>query len=65
MSVYKRIDSVIQGDDIYAEIAERLREELDYEREAAQLRLYRIMLRDQPTVSVPRADPGATRPSAC
>ncbi len=53
MGVYKRIDSVIQGDDIYAEIAERLREELDYDREAAQLRLYRIMLRDRPLVSVP------------
>ena len=54
MGVYKRIDSVIQGDDIYAEIAERLREELDYLREAAQLRLYRAMLRDQTQVSVPR-----------
>ncbi|GAC1336654.1 MAG: AarF/UbiB family protein [Acetobacteraceae bacterium] len=54
MGLYKRIDSVIQGDDIYAEIAERLREELDYLREAAQLRLYRIMLRDQPLVSVPQ-----------
>ena len=53
MSVYKRIDRVIEGDEIYAEIAQRLREELDYEREASQLRLYRIMLRDQPTVSVP------------
>jgi predicted unusual protein kinase regulating ubiquinone biosynthesis (AarF/ABC1/UbiB family) len=53
MGLYKRIDSVIQGDDIYTEIAERLREELDYLREAAQLRLYRIMLRDQPSVSVP------------
>ncbi len=53
MSVYKRIDSVIQGDDIYTEIAERLREELDYLREASQLRLYRAMLRDQASVSVP------------
>jgi predicted unusual protein kinase regulating ubiquinone biosynthesis (AarF/ABC1/UbiB family) len=53
MSVYKRIDRVIEGDEIFAEIAERLREELDYEREASQLRLYRIMLRDQPTVTVP------------
>ncbi|MBV8914527.1 MAG: AarF/ABC1/UbiB kinase family protein, partial [Acetobacteraceae bacterium] len=53
MGLYRRIDSVIQGDEIYAEIAERLREELDYEREAAQLRLYRIMLGDVPTVSVP------------
>ena len=60
MQVYKRIDSVIQGDDIYTEIAERLREELDYEREAAQMRLYEIMLRDTPMVSVPRSVPELT-----
>ena len=55
MSVYRRIDSVIDGGEIYAEIAERLREELDYLREAAQLRLYGIMLQDQQhLVSVPR-----------
>lgn len=60
MSVYKRIDNVIVGDDIYTEIAERLREELDYLREAAQMRLYEIMLRDQPLVTVPRAIPEMT-----
>ena len=60
MGLYKRIDSVIQGDDIYTEIAERLREELDYEREAAQMRLYGLMLRDQPSVSVPRPVPELT-----
>ncbi len=53
MSVYKRIDTAIQGDDIYAEIAERLREEVDYLREAAQMRLYHIMLAGEPTISVP------------
>lgn len=60
MSLYKRIDSVIQGDDIYTEIAERLREELDYEREAAQMRLYELMLKDVPSVSVPKAIPELT-----
>jgi predicted unusual protein kinase regulating ubiquinone biosynthesis (AarF/ABC1/UbiB family) len=60
MGVYKRIDSVIQGDDIYTEIAERLREELDYEREAAHTRLYRIMLRDVDSVSVPDPIPELT-----
>ena len=54
MGVYKRIDSVIQGDDIYTEIAERLREELDYLREAAQMKLYGIMLRDVDSVTVPQ-----------
>jgi predicted unusual protein kinase regulating ubiquinone biosynthesis (AarF/ABC1/UbiB family) len=53
MGLYKRIDNAIQGDDIYAEIAERLREELDYLREAAQMRLYRTMLANEARISVP------------
>ena len=53
MRIYKRIDTVIEGEDIYTEIAERLREELDYQREAAQMRLYAAMLADEPRVSVP------------
>ena len=53
MGLYKRIDNAIQGDEIYSEIAERLREELDYLREAAQMRLYRAMLRGESRISVP------------
>ena len=60
MNLYKRIDSVIQGEDIYTEIAERLREELDYEREAAQMRLYATMLRDETMISVPEPVPELT-----
>ncbi|HYZ42336.1 MAG TPA: AarF/UbiB family protein, partial [Stellaceae bacterium] len=44
----------VTTDEIHAEISERLREELDYEREAAHLRLYRLILRDEPKVAVPR-----------
>jgi predicted unusual protein kinase regulating ubiquinone biosynthesis (AarF/ABC1/UbiB family) len=62
MNVFKRIDTTIQGDDIYTEIAERLREELDYLREAAQMRLYDLMLRDEPLVSVPKPIDGYTTP---
>ncbi len=53
MSLYKRMESAIQSDDIYTELAARLREELDYRREAAQMRLYGAMLQDDPRVSVP------------
>ena len=53
MAVYRRMDNTIQQDDIYVELAERLREELDYVREAAQMRLYGAMLADEPTVHVP------------
>ena len=38
------------------EIRERVREELDYEREAKIARLYRVMLADRPFVRVPRVD---------
>jgi predicted unusual protein kinase regulating ubiquinone biosynthesis (AarF/ABC1/UbiB family) len=47
------MDSAIQNEDIYTELSERLREELDYQREASQMRLYGIMLSDAPQVSVP------------
>jgi predicted unusual protein kinase regulating ubiquinone biosynthesis (AarF/ABC1/UbiB family) len=53
MAVYHRMDGAIQHDEIYAELAERLREELDYVREAAQMRLYGAMLRDFSDVHVP------------
>src|ERR1700710_606493 len=53
MAVYHRMDNAIQQDEIYKELRERLREELDYEREAAQMRLYGLMLREHPSVHVP------------
>jgi predicted unusual protein kinase regulating ubiquinone biosynthesis (AarF/ABC1/UbiB family) len=53
MAVYHRMDKAIQQDEIYKELRERLREELDYLREAAQMRLYGLMLKDQPGVHVP------------
>ena len=62
MNVFKRIDTTIQGDDVYTEIAERLREELDYLREAAQMRLYELMLQDEPLVSVPKPIDDLTTP---
>jgi predicted unusual protein kinase regulating ubiquinone biosynthesis (AarF/ABC1/UbiB family) len=57
MAVYHRMDNAIQQDEIYKELRERLREELDYLREAAQMRLYGLMLRDQPGVHVPEPIP--------
>ena len=57
MAIYHRMDNAIQHEEIYKELTERLREELDYEREAAQMRLYRLMLADHPTVHVPEPVP--------
>jgi predicted unusual protein kinase regulating ubiquinone biosynthesis (AarF/ABC1/UbiB family) len=53
MAVYRRMDNAIIQDDIYTELVERLREELDYKREAAQMQLYRNMLEGVPDVAVP------------
>ncbi|WP_419757425.1 ABC1 kinase family protein [Acidisoma sp.] len=53
MAIYHRMDNAIQNDEIYKELSERLREELDYLREAAQMRLYHSMLEDVADVHVP------------
>jgi predicted unusual protein kinase regulating ubiquinone biosynthesis (AarF/ABC1/UbiB family) len=53
MAIYHRMDNAIQHDEIYKELSERLREELDYLREAAQMRLYHAMLEAVPDVHVP------------
>ena len=52
-SIHRRIDPAIDTREIYAEIRERLREELDYEREAAHMRLYADIFADEPRISVP------------
>jgi predicted unusual protein kinase regulating ubiquinone biosynthesis (AarF/ABC1/UbiB family) len=53
LSIYQRYDRAVTTDEIYAEIAERLREELDYKREAAHMRLYRAMLAEERSIAVP------------
>ena len=57
MGLYERYDRAVRTADIHAEIAERLREELDYQREAAHMRLYREILKDEPGTAVPRPIP--------
>ena len=53
----QRFDPAIRTDEIQAEIRERLREELDYRREARHVALYRHILRDEPNVHVPDTVP--------
>ncbi|HEV2549226.1 MAG TPA: AarF/ABC1/UbiB kinase family protein [Stellaceae bacterium] len=57
LSIYERYDRAVTTDEIHAEIAERLREELDYRREAAHMRLYRLMLAEKEAVRVPEPIP--------
>jgi predicted unusual protein kinase regulating ubiquinone biosynthesis (AarF/ABC1/UbiB family) len=52
-SIFERYDRSIATDQIHAEIGARLREELDYAREAQHQRLYARMLKDEAGVHVP------------
>src|SRR4051794_19537604 len=54
MNLYQRMDSALDNGEVYQELRDRLREELDYLREAAHQRLYGLMLADQPHVVVPK-----------
>ncbi|MFI4999360.1 MAG: ABC1 kinase family protein, partial [Reyranellales bacterium] len=56
-AVGQRFDPAIRTDEIHAEITTRLREELDYRREAKHVVLYRHVLRDEPNVHVPEVVP--------
>jgi predicted unusual protein kinase regulating ubiquinone biosynthesis (AarF/ABC1/UbiB family) len=56
-SIYERYDRSISTREIHPEIAARLREELDYEREAKHMALYRLMLKDEANVQVPAVEP--------
>ena len=56
-SLYERYDKAISTGEIHTELAERLEEELDYRREAANMRLYRLMLEGEAGANVPEPVP--------
>ena len=56
-AIRRRFDPAIDTTEIAKEIAERLREELDYVREAKHIALYRIMLKDRAAIRVPAVWP--------
>jgi len=57
MSIRKRFDPAIDASEIAVEIGARLREELDYIREAKHVALYRHMLKDEDAIRVPKVWP--------
>jgi predicted unusual protein kinase regulating ubiquinone biosynthesis (AarF/ABC1/UbiB family) len=57
LSLRKRFDPAIDTSEIAVEIADRLREELDYGREARHIALYRAMLKDEAAIRVPAVRP--------
>jgi predicted unusual protein kinase regulating ubiquinone biosynthesis (AarF/ABC1/UbiB family) len=56
-AIRKRFDPVIDTTEIGVEIGARLREELDYFREAKHVALYANMLKDEDTIRVPKVWP--------
>jgi predicted unusual protein kinase regulating ubiquinone biosynthesis (AarF/ABC1/UbiB family) len=56
-AIRKRLTSAIDTSEIAQEIGARLREELDYRREAKHVALYRLMLDGQDQIRVPRVWP--------
>jgi predicted unusual protein kinase regulating ubiquinone biosynthesis (AarF/ABC1/UbiB family) len=57
MSIRKRFDPAIDASEIAVEIGARLREELDYIREAKHVALYEHMLKDENAIRVPKVWP--------
>jgi predicted unusual protein kinase regulating ubiquinone biosynthesis (AarF/ABC1/UbiB family) len=55
--LFRRIDSSIDPSQMADEIAERLREELDYGREARHMALYGQFFANQPDIAVPQSVP--------
>ena len=53
LSIYERRDKAVRTESIFQELSERLREELDYRREANHMRLYGAMLAGESGVTVP------------
>jgi len=53
MGMFRRLDGSIDPSEMLPEIADRLREELDYTREARHMQLYRTLLSDTAFVYVP------------
>jgi predicted unusual protein kinase regulating ubiquinone biosynthesis (AarF/ABC1/UbiB family) len=51
-SIYRRYDRAIDPSNVYHELADRLREELDYAREGRHMQLYQDMLRDEKGVHI-------------
>ena len=52
-AIWKTYDKAIDPTEIHAELSARLREELDYRREARHIRLYASILAGEPGVAVP------------
>ena len=64
-AIHRRMDPVIDTTEIAKEIGARMREELDYRREAKHVALYRAMLEDDADRSACRRCGRSCRPAGC
>jgi len=55
LNIAKQYDPSVNTSEIRKELADRLREELDYEREAKHMEMYRFMLRETDAVHIPKS----------
>jgi len=62
LSVQRRFSPELDTSEVGEELAERLREELDYAREARNIALYRDMLAGEASIRVPEAVPELSSP---
>jgi predicted unusual protein kinase regulating ubiquinone biosynthesis (AarF/ABC1/UbiB family) len=62
LALFRRIDKSVDTSEIRDELAARLREELDYAREARHIRLYQTLLAGRPEVRVPRVHEALSTP---
>lgn len=53
LKFYDSYDKAIQSDEIFAEIASRMREELDYGREGRHMQIFRHILASEPGIHIP------------
>ncbi len=59
-SIHRRMQPAVDLREAVTEIGERLREELQYRREARHAALYRLMLQDTPEITVPTVEDSLT-----
>jgi predicted unusual protein kinase regulating ubiquinone biosynthesis (AarF/ABC1/UbiB family) len=62
MSMFESYDRAVATREVQAELGARLREELDYAREARQMRLYANLLADEAGIAVPTPVEGLSTP---
>lgn len=54
LSIYQRYQGALKTEEVFAEISDRLREELDYKNEAQNMRMFSKILEGNPGVKIPK-----------